>query len=237
MGVAMSGWLGIDDFFVAAKAVNFGVVIFGGLVGGLLQPVVARLRPNAENPPTSSYWQSPLLGVAAAGISIYVLADSNTKEPLRILFFALLCGLAFPAVLTTAVDNISRRTREVTREVAAIAQQAKADGIEETAKAAQALRTVLVQNPPASITPAAQEVIETAAQKAVSSIAETPVTTIALQRQLIDELKEVGTVAKNAGWTGTAQEAADQLKKMSETMKDGSLKASAERGVERLTTP
>lgn len=226
--------LGIGAFFDAASEANFGVVIIGGVLGGLLQPIVAKLNPNAQDPENKTFFLSPLLGVAAAGISIYVLANSNTEDPLRLLFFALLCGLAFPAVLTSAVDNVGRKTTSVQREVTEIAERAKADGIQQTAEAAQQLRTTLVRNPPDSLMPEGQKLIETAAQQAVSNIAQTPAADAKTQRQVVDELQEVGTVARTAGWDGTAQAAADELKRLSGVIDDKAVKAAAEQAAQRL---
>lgn len=227
--------LGLAPFIAAAAKANLGVVIFGGLLGGLLQPVVAKLNPRSSDPSPGTYWQSPLLGVAAAGISIYVLAHTNTGETMATLFFALLCGLAFPAVLTAAVENVGQKNQNVPREIAEIAENAKADGIEDTAKAARDLRVVLSQNPPGSVKPEAQAVIETAAAQALTNIAQTPATTVADQRQVVEELKDVGAVALSAGWDKTAQAAAEQLKKLSETIDDKTAKAAAEHGAERLS--
>jgi hypothetical protein len=232
---ASDSFLGIDAFLTAAANANLGVVILGGLLGGLLQPVVAKLNPRADNPSGGAYWQSPLLGVAAAGISIYVLAHTDTKDAMPTLFFALLCGLAFPAVLTAAVDNVGQRTNEVQHQMAAIAANARSDGIEETARAAKDLRTVLSQNPPGSVKPEGQGVIEAAAEQAVANIAQTPTDTIGLVRQLVEELKDVGAVAQSAGWDKTAQAASDQLKKLSETIADKATKAVAEHAAERLS--
>lgn len=228
-------FLGIGAFIDAAIKANLGVVVFGGLLGGLLQPVVARLNPRTTNPPRATYWQSPLLGVAAAGISIYVLAHTKTDEMMPTLFFALVCGLAFPAVLTAAVDNVGQKTSNMQREVAEIAENAKADGIEDTAKAARDLRAVLSQNPPGSVKPEAQPAIEAVAERALTNIAQTPATTVADQRQVVEELKDVGAVALSAGWDKTAQAAAEQLKKLSETIDDKTAKAAAEHGAERLS--
>ncbi len=213
------------------------VVAAGGLLGGLLQPVVAKLDERAKDPPVAAFWQTPLLGMAAAGISVYVLADSQLDEPIRLLFFALLCGLAFPSVLLSAIDKVGQRTRDVQLRAAEIAGDAGSDGIEQTVRAAQKLRSLLVQNPPGSISPSGQQVIESVAQQAVTSIAQTPAASEALQRQVVDELKELGTVAKSAGWDKTAQATASALERLSETIDDRVIKASAERGAARLTEP
>jgi hypothetical protein len=225
----------VGQWLDIAAGANFGPVVVGGFLGGLLQPIVAKLHPQAANPAASNYWQSPLLGIAAAGISVYVLADSADGEPLRVLFFSLLCGLGFPAVLTSAIDKMGQRTREVTQEMAQIANNARSDGIDDTRRAAQQLRTVLSQNPPDSVKPEGQNLIETVAQQAVANIAQTPADTATLERQVVEELKEVGTVAMTAGWDNTAQAAADQLRILSQTITDRTARAAAGTAADRLT--
>ena len=234
--VVTSGIFGLGSFWAAAAAANLGVVILGGLLGGLLQPVVAKLNPKSEDPTAQSYLLSPILGVAAAGISIYVLANSNPNDSLRLLFFALLCGLAFPAILASAVDNMTRRTTYVQQEVVGIAGRAKAEGIKETVQAAQDLRQVLGRNSADTVKPEGREVIDTVAQQAVNNIAQTPAPTAGAERQVIEELQAVGAVAQSSGWSGAAGTVVEQLMRLSETMEDKTAKASAEQAAQRLTS-
>lgn len=233
--LASDTFLGFGSFLAAAGEAQLGIVVFGGLLGGLLQPVVARLNPKSEDPTTQSYFLSPLLGIAAAGISIYVLANSDTTQPMRLLFFALLCGLAFPAVLSSAVDTVGRRTTNVQREVAEIAGRAKSTGLVETSAAAKDLRDVLARNPTDSIKPEGQSVIESVAQQAVNNIAQTPATTPTAERQVIEELQAVGTVARSTGWDKAAETVAEQLVRLSETMDDKTAKAAAGQAAQRLS--
>lgn len=230
----MADVMGFHGFLQAARDVNLGVVLAGGLIGGLLQPIVARLRPDAVNPSSASYWQSPLLGAAAAGISVYVLAHTNTSDTVPTLFFSLLCGLAFPAVLVQAIGNVSRDS-DLESNLGEIAEAAKSDSIPDSAAAAQQLRTALANNPLASVMPDAQHVIETTAQLAVANIANTAAPTAADQQTIVSELQDVGAVAKSAGWQQTAQAVADQLRKMSGSIDDETARAAAEQASSRLS--
>lgn len=216
MSAGTSGLLGFSEFVSEASEANLGLVIIGGLIGGLLQPIFARLNPRSDDPPAINFLFSPILGIAAAGISIYVIANSDTDAPMRILFFALLCGLAFPAILTSAVDNVGRRTESVQKRVAQIANAASSDGIAETAQAASDLKAVLSRNPADTLKSEGQAVIETSARMAITNIANTAVNDPSVLKQVIQELKEVRAVADVAGWSETATEAADQAQKLGE---------------------
>lgn len=200
----------------AAQAANLGMVFIGGIVGGLLQPVVARLNPRTDNPPNINFLYSPLLGFAAAGISVYVVANSKTDEPIHLLFFALLCGLAFPSVLTSAVDNVTRRTNEMQQQVANIAEKARDDGPGSTVEAANELKATLAHNPAATVNESGKMQIENLSQQAVSNIGKSAdananpnVTAL-----IIKQLEEVATIARSSGWQGTARAADSELDRL-----------------------
>lgn len=207
----------VDSKGFVEEATKSGlIVIGGGFLGGFLQPIYAKINPQSENPPSINFLFSPLLGVAAAGISVYVVANSNTDEPMRLLFFSLLCGLAFPAVLTSAVDNLGRKTATVQKDVASAAEKAKSEGLKETVEAAKDLKDTLGRNPPDSLKPSGQQAIEATAQQAVSNIAQTAVDDPKSLDRIVKELQDVRAVAETAGWEGTAEAADEQLKKLSE---------------------
>ncbi|WEK47394.1 MAG: hypothetical protein P0Y56_03660 [Candidatus Andeanibacterium colombiense] len=199
------------------------------------------MTPRLESPEPGKFAQniglSGLLGIAAAGISAYVLTDATHTDAVRLLFLALISGLAFPAVLTSAMDTKGQQTSRLQQEVLRITDNATTPDIGETAKAAKELRLVLAQNPAESVKPDGQGVIDTMAQQAVNNIAQTPATKIAEQRQVVEELKEVGTVAQNTGWDKTTQAVIDQLKILGEKTDNDALKASAAQAVERLSEP
>jgi hypothetical protein len=212
------------------------IVVFGGFIGGLLQPVVSRLNPRTPAPETSHYLLGPLLGIAAAGISVFVLANSKTDDALRLLFFALLCGLAFPAILTSAVDNVSKRTDEVRKEVAEIADKARSNDPTQLADAVNQLRSTLVQNPANAITAEGQASVEKSAEQAVRNIAQTVEADAAQARVVVEQLRDVATVAQSAGYGDLAQKTTETLEKLSQTdsIKDKDAKKAAEDAVTHL---
>jgi hypothetical protein len=223
-----------NDFWHIAANSNLWLVACGGLIGGLLQPIVARLIPNAQNPPGQAYLFSPLLGIAAAGISVYVVTPTDTSQVMRLLFFSLLCGLAFPAVLAQAIDTVGQKTANVQKKMTQIANQAETDDVGDTAQAAQQLRVTLAQNPLDSLKLDGQAAVETEANRAVGNIADTPLKTADDQRQIIEELQDVGTVAKTAGWRGTAQATISALTKLGASVKDNQVQLAATRAVHRI---
>lgn len=223
-------------FLERAAEVNLGVVVFGGLAGGLLQPVYARLNPKQPNPSTGRFWWNPLLGLAAAGISVYVVANSKPDDAVRLLFFAVLCGLAFPSVLASAVDRLTQNTEDVQRDVAQIAQQAESNDVDVTAQAADDLRTTLANNPVDAIGARGVRVVEAGAQLAVQNIAQTAKTDPSTAGEVINQLQQVAAVAKTAGYSGTVKAAATQLAKLGTTAHiEDALKSIANGAAKQLT--
>jgi hypothetical protein len=235
-------FLDICTFLISARKVNLGVVAFGGFAGGVLQPVVATLAPKLETPESvvkfiRSGVLGGLLGIAAAGISAYILTDASHTDPVRLLFLSVVSGLAFPAVLAAAVDTKTQQTRKAQLEVQEAADATKATDLDGTAKGADQLQVALVQNPPRSMKSDGQAMIETMAQQAVNNIAQTEVKTGADQRQIVEVLKNVGNVARQTGWDQTKQAVIDQLTILSTSLGDDTAKKAADEAVKRLSEP
>ncbi len=211
------------------------IVALGGAIGGILQPIVAKLNPKTPAPENSQYWQSPLLGIAAAGISVYVVANTDTNEALRLFFFAVLCGLAFPTVLTSAVDSVGKRTDKVQQEVADIANKARSNDPAVLATATESLKATMIMNPAESITDQGQKSVETSAELALRNIAATVAADPGQAREVIEQLKEVATVAQSAGYADTALKAGQELQKLSEGDNiNNATKKIAEEAAERI---
>jgi hypothetical protein len=191
-------------------------VIPGGLMGGLLQPIVSKLNPRTGDPEISSYILGPLLGLAAAGITVYVLAKTQTGDVLHLLFFSLLCGMAFPAILTNAVDQIGKRTREAEKRTVRAADKVKNALAENKAEAATELKSVLVKNPADEISAAGKIAVGAAAGEALRNMAESAASSTPAQaKEMVEQLREVASIAQTAGYTDTANVAADALQKLS----------------------
>jgi len=208
------GW--ICAFVYQAAQLNLGVVLLGGLAGGLLQPIFARLNPDRQNPSSGHFAWSALLGVAAAGISVYVIANSETGNAIQLLFFSLLCGLAFPSVLTSAVDSVSKQTQDVQDTVAKAAEQARSNNIDDTSQAAKQLKNTLARNPAGVLASKGVTSVEATAQIAVQNIADTATGNPGATPEVINQLQQVETVARTTGYEATAKAAAEEIRKLSE---------------------
>lgn len=189
-----------------------GLVALGGACGGLLQPILARFDPSQQNPDFSNWFLGPILGVAAAGITVFVLANSNTENKLRLLFFSLLCGLAFPSVLTRAVDTLDPVSQEVVKKAEDIAEKT-AKG--KTEQAAVELTATMSQNPAtAAVEKEAEQKLEASANAVVSDLVQKAGTETAGGQEAVEHLKQIGDSARDSGYDGVALRVNDELQKI-----------------------
>jgi uncharacterized protein (UPF0335 family)/fluoride ion exporter CrcB/FEX len=189
------------------------MVTLGGFLGGLLQPAVAQLNPAQNNPTVANILLGPFLGVAAAGIAVFVLANSKTDNKMRLLFFSLLCGLAFPAVLTSAVEGVNAQSREVAARASQIATEVVAGN---ASAAASDLTKTMLDNPTSgNVDRSAEAQLESTAQSVVSKLADrAEASEGANADKAIEQLKQIGTAAHSSGYDGTALRVAKELRKI-----------------------
>lgn len=192
---------------------DIGLVAIGGGFGGFLQPILARFDPSQQNPDFSNWFLGPILGIAAAGITVFVLANSNTENKLRLLFFSLLCGLAFPSVLTRAVETLDPVSQEVVSKAEDIAAKA-ATG--KTEQAAVELATTMTQNPATvAVQKEAEQKLEASANAVVSDLVEKAGSAESSTEQAaVERLKQIGDSARDAGYDGVALRVNDELQRI-----------------------
>lgn len=207
--------------FKKDEVTGIKLVAVGGFIGGVLQPIVATLNPAQANPTGLHILFGPLLGVAAAGITVFVLANSKTEDKMRLFFFSLLCGLAFPAVLTSAVESVNAQSKEVAERAAAIATEAVAGN---ASAAANDLTKTMLDNPTSgNVDRSAEAQLESTAQTVVSKLADrAEASEGAKADKAIEELKQIGTAAHSAGYDGTALRVAKELRKIEASKDAGS---------------
>lgn len=208
--------------FKSDDITSMKLVILGGFLGGLLQPAVARLDPSQINPTWPNWLIGPVLGIAAAGITVFVLANSNTENKLRLLFFSLLCGLAFPAVLTSAVEGVNAQSKDVSEQAEKIATKAVAGN---AGGAANDLTKTMLENPTSlNIDRSAEAQLESTADAVVSKLADTAEAGEgASASKAIEQLKQIGTAARSAGYDGTAIRVTEELKKIEANAETGAV--------------
>lgn len=205
-----------SSFMDVFKEPALAVVAAGGVIGGSLQPVVAKFLPGASAAPTRfGFLMSPALGIAAAGISVFVIAHTDTAKGLPLFFFSMLCGLGFPVVLSQAVGSLGKTTAAATREVSKIADQANSNDPLVVAAATTQLREAMVKTPATTVTEDGANKIAESASRAVANIAQTAQAAPAEARSIVDQLVAVATVAQSAGYDATTAEVAKQLEMLS----------------------
>lgn len=177
------------------------LVLFGGFAGGLLLLLMGD-GFFSHSSKLVCLAQASLFGMAAAGIGVFVLANTDLNNRYRLLFFALTCGLSFPIVFEAAQDLI--RNRPAT----ASAEQAKKDAKAATPNAAVEILTEAVSQQPASkVPPAAADALVAAQMATIDRLSSPQLETDAQ----IAGLRDLAAAAGRAGYVAPAQRAADEL--------------------------
>jgi hypothetical protein len=211
-----------------------GVVAGAGAVGGLIAWVLqaatgGRLLPF---PWYASVPAALLLGGCAAGIGVYVLANTDLEQVGRAVFFAVLCGIGFKPVFSAGSDFLSGALSQAQAQAQLPAVQ------ENTEKLSQALAA-----PPPQVQAAVQKTGETTvslveqsasvpdaglkadlqakSEKAVDTIAE------AAQKApdaSVKSLYNIGFAARSTHQTGLALRALASLRKIEASSSDQATK-------------
>ena len=172
-------------------------VVVGGVVGGILYRILG--GDVGDWPGAAGYFVASFGGACAAGIGVFVLANSARNDHLRILFFSVVCGFSYPAVLEAAKTAAPTAAE---KQVEAASDALKRD----TVSGAKTLAVAIEQNPALETPPDAGRELAQVATTAIDSIGqETP------KEDGIDALRSIGVASAKAGYVTQAQRAAERL--------------------------
>ena len=179
-------------------------VLIGGLLGGALYAFTDESKPN--------FWVATFAGAIAAGISIFVLAGTDTNNVLRLIFFAVVSGYSYPIILKAARDSIVNRSGSAEPQLKAAKAQAKVA----PKQAADTLKAVFSVNAAIDVDKNRASAIANAARDTVATIAAgVGDKTEAQVSSAIDSMKSIGNAATQAGYIQVTNEVINQLKSLS----------------------
>ena len=179
-------------------------VLIGGLLGGALYAFTDESKPN--------FWVATFAGAIAAGISIFVLAGTDTNNVLRLIFFAVVSGYSYPIILKAARDSIVNRSGSAEPQLKAAKAQAKVA----PKQAADTLKAVFSVNAAIDVDKNRASAIANAARDTVATIAAgVGDKTEAQVSNAIDSLQSIGNAATQAGYIQVTNEVINQLKSLS----------------------
>jgi hypothetical protein len=186
------------------------LVVGGGCLGGLmLRLMVYSGLVKVDH--ALEWYTAFALGGAAAGISVFLLANCRLDEKLRLLFFSILCGMTFPSILQAAMKDA--------QSTAVKKAEADSENVEEksnTPEAGKVTVDALENNMSADLMdddPDAARKLEDAARVVVNKMAVEAVTGTG-PIEMIEELKDIGFAAKTGGHNGTVVAVATELEKL-----------------------
>ena len=137
------------------------LVCIGGLVGGLLY--VATGGDLGDNEDILGYIVACFGGICAAGIGVFVLANSNTEDRFRLLFFSVVCGFSYPVVLEAA-RNVAPTSSE--NAIADARSAVQRDPVEASGSLAETIK----ENPALATEPGAGVEIANLTTQAIDTI-------------------------------------------------------------------
>jgi predicted Fe-Mo cluster-binding NifX family protein len=173
------------------------LVCFGGLIGGLL--FVATSNDFGASGGLRGIFVACFGGICAAGIGVFVLANSNTADRFRLLFFSVVCGFSYPVVLEAA-KSVAPTASEAT--IKAAATKVNRDPVQ----ASDDLAMAIEQNPALRASPEAGIELAKITNQAIDEIV--PKSTAP---EGVKALQQIGVAAANAGYVAQAQLAIDRL--------------------------
>ena len=187
------GWFtgfGLDPYVLL-------LVCIGGLIGGLLY--VSTGGDLGDNDGIAGYFVACFGGICAAGIGVFVLANSNTEDRFRLLFFSVVCGFSYPVVLEAA-RNVAPTSSE--NAIADARSAVQRDPVEASGSLAETIK----ENPALATEPGAGVEIANLTTQAIDTIK--PKSNAG---EGVRALEIIGVAAAKAGYNDQARRAIERL--------------------------
>jgi preprotein translocase subunit SecF len=223
------------------------IVTGSGAVGGLIAWVLqastgGRLLPF---PWYESLPAALLLGGAAAGIGVYVLANTNLKQAGRAVFFAVLCGIGFRPVFQAGSDFLSgtlsqakaqSQSSDLQQSTQQLSQALTAQPPQEVQAAVQKtgeMTASLVQQSAAVPDEALKAELQANSAKAVDTIAAAAPKALGSS---VQSLYQIGLAAKKTNQTNLTLHVLDSLQTIEASSSDQATKTMARDYASRIKT-
>jgi hypothetical protein len=131
----------------------------------------------------------------AAAISVYVAANSRREDLKHLCFFALTCGIAFPAILLKTIDPAALQSQKQIESAKVIATD-PGKPVQQRAEAAQAIANTVLESSPAKS-------VDAQTQAIITNNLSTTIKTLQGTNSLAgtDAAKGIFDAAQSAGYT------------------------------------
>lgn len=228
------------------KLVEVSLVVGGGALGGLASVMQAWADPVSY--PLSiatlfAIFVTPAVkGGLAGGIGVYVLVGIDPTNIIRVFFFAVACGLAFPSVLAKGggmVDSVTSQVAQhvIDKNASKIARIAASAATGEETVDVQDIKiaaTNIIKAEP-KVRGVEKSEAESALQQAVSTLGGAAAKGVAVAAQTITE---IGALSAVRGLQGPKETAIQELKVLYNSPQlDQPLRSTAEQGLKMLERP
>ena len=223
------------------------VAIFGA-IGGFLAWLLMATTGGSLFSGWSWYATVPtaiLFGAAAAGIGVYVLANTDMSNLGRGLFFALLCGIFFKPVMQAGYGFVVSAVSQAQAQSSASAVQGASQDLASALKSPQPARsqvttqvqktsdatTTLVQQAAGVSDPDLKQKLNSRSAAAIENITAAAPTA---PQASVDSLLQIGDAAKKSGNTKVTLNVLSALTRIEASTKDATSAAAANRAAAEL---
>jgi hypothetical protein len=221
------------------------VAIFGA-IGGFLAWLLMATTGGSLFPGWSSYATVPtavLFGAAAAGIGVYVLANTDMTNLGRGLFFALLCGIFFKPVMQAGYGFVVSAVSQAQARSSASTVQGASQTLASALKSSQPRQvttqvqktsdatTALVQQAAAVSDPELKQKLDSSSTAAIDTIASAAP---AAPQASVNSLLQIGDAARKSGNTKVTLSVLSALKQIETNTQDGQSAIAAGKAAEAL---
>jgi hypothetical protein len=137
-----------------SKIREVSLVSGGGALGGILSVISvfgeSVFGTQIISSPFSTFLNAILIptlkGGVAAGLGVYLLANSDMTNLVRVFFFSIACGLVFPSILDQAATVASKTTTQLANQQVSVAtetiKQSVESGVANTADIDKAIQEI-----------------------------------------------------------------------------------------------
>jgi hypothetical protein len=191
---------------------EIGIVSGCGAVGGLLAWLIAAVNVGVDAAWGLSLAASVLGGAVAAGAGVYLLANTDTKQAARCIFFSVFCGVSWQPIVETAKNLANDATANkdlaaAQKQVESSLQQAAAGGPAADITPLVDGAKVIAEKLPAATRPALRQDAFKTLEKAFSQIRQSSAINPERAVTALEAIGQRGAASGSSAAKGSARDA------------------------------
>ena len=216
---------------------EFFSITIAGAVGGLLTWLISQTSGGLDSNWYLTLPTGVLGGFIAAGVGVYLIANTDTSKLTRAIFFAALCGMSWQPILETGKNLVSKAT--INKSVADAANEIDKKVSNTTGQTASTADIQALVSSTAKVADKLPSVSDPGLQSnarmtAINAIKHLKFLVPQNPDQAVNGLQEIGRRASASGSINLKSEAIEQLRQISSEPQQGSAQAKAAEALRSL---